>query len=145
MSSIEILLIEDSPADIELTQHALNNGKIKNQLTVISDGEKALQFLFKQDPHQQARTPDIILLDLNLPKVDGREILQALKSEPTLASIPVIVLSSSEAAADIQQSYRLHANCFISKPVQLEDFMEVIRMVETFWIDIVRLPSFDTV
>lgn len=144
MNSIEILLIEDNPADIELTRQALSTGKIKNRLTVIMDGEEALQFLFKQDSHQQAITPDIILLDLNLPKINGREILHALKSEPALASIPVIVLSSSEAAADIQQSYRLHANCFISKPVRFEDFMEVIRMVETFWIDIVRLPSFST-
>ncbi len=141
MPSIEILLVEDNPGDVELTRESLNNGKVKNRLNVVIDGEQALDYLYKRGDYPQAITPDIILLDLNLPKVDGREVLQQLKSDSDLARIPIIILSSSEAASDIQESYDLHANCFVTKPVQLDDFMKVVQMIEFFWIDIVKLPG----
>ncbi|WP_036231202.1 response regulator [Marinobacterium jannaschii] len=141
MKSINILLIEDNPGDVELTREALSSGKIRNHLEVVSDGEQALDYLRKQPPYTDVSTPDIILLDLNLPKVDGREVLQAVKSDLNLRQIPVIILSSSEAASDIQQSYDLHANCFISKPVQLDRFLDIVQMIECFWIDIVKLPG----
>ena len=141
MNSIDILLIEHNPGDVELTRESFASGKLKNSLYVIMDGESALDYLFQRGPYQEHALPGIILLDLNLPKVSGREILAQLKSDPERCSIPVIILSGSDAAADIQESYRLHANCFISKPVRLEEFMKVVQMIETFWIDIVHLPN----
>jgi two-component system, chemotaxis family, response regulator Rcp1 len=141
MNSIEILLIEDNPGDVELTRESLNKGKIKNNFNVVMDGEKALDYLFQRGEFLGAKLPDIVLLDLNLPKMSGREILQILKSDDDRHSIPVIILSSSEAAKDIQDSYCLHANCFVTKPVKISDFMNVVQMVENFWIDIVRLPE----
>jgi len=140
MRSIEILLVEDNPGDVELTRESLNEGKIKNTLNVVSDGEIALNYIYKRCGFEQAEDPDIILLDLNLPKVDGREVLRQIKSDTDFNHIPIIILSSSEAAGDIQESYNLHANCFVSKPVSLNDFIKVIQMIETFWIDIVKLP-----
>ncbi len=141
MRSINILLVEDNPGDVELTREALGSGKIKNKLEVVTDGEQALDYLFQRDEYADIELPDIILLDLNLPKVDGREVLAAIKSDDARKSIPVIVFSSSQAAKDIEESYQLHANCFVSKPVQLEDFMKVIQTIETFWVDIVHLPK----
>ncbi len=141
MRSIEILLVEDNPGDVELTRESLNSGKVNNRLNVVVDGEQALDYLYKRGAYQQAIAPDIILLDLNLPKIDGREVLQQLKSDPNFSHIPIIILSSSEAASDIQSSYNLHANCFVTKPVQLKDFMKVVQMIEYFWIDIVKLPN----
>lgn len=141
MRSIEILLIEDNPGDVELTRESLNEGRIKNKLNVVIDGEMALDYVYKRGDFEDVSTPDIILLDLNLPKYDGREVLHQIKSDSTLSHIPVIILSSSEAAKDIQESYELHANCFITKPVQLNDFIKVVHMIESFWIDIVKLPS----
>lgn len=138
--SIEILLVEDNPGDVELTREALNCDKITNRLNVVVDGKQALDYMYQRGEFQQVIAPDIILLDLNLPKVDGREVLKVLKSDADLCRIPVIVLSSSEAASDIQQSYNLHANCFVTKPVQLNDFLKVVQMIEYFWIDIVKLP-----
>ena len=141
MSSIKILLVEDNPGDVELTREALSSGKIKNELTVVTDGEQALEYLFQHGDYAKAELPDIILLDLNLPKIDGREVLRECKTALGLKNIPVIILSSSAAAIDIQQSYDLHANCFVTKPVQLDDFLKVVQMIEYFWIDIVRLPT----
>ncbi|WP_444994664.1 response regulator [Aliikangiella sp. IMCC44359] len=141
MKPIEILLIEDNPGDVELTKESLRNGKIKNNLKVIMDGEEALNFLFRELDDVDEMLPDIILLDLNLPKVSGREILKALKEDELRCSVPVIVLSSSEAASDIKSSYQLHANCFITKPVMLNDFLNVIKTIESFWVEIVKLPE----
>lgn len=141
MNSIEILLVEDNPGDVELTRESLSCGKINNRLNVVIDGEQALDYLYKRGDYLQATTPDIIFLDLNLPKVDGREVLAKVKSDSDLSRIPIIVLSSSEAANDIQKSYDLHANCFVTKPVNLEDFIKVIQTIENFWIDIVKLPE----
>lgn len=140
MHSIEILLVEDNPGDVELTKESLSEGKINNKLNVVTDGEMALEYLYKRGNYQDVGTPDIILLDLNLPKLDGREVLQQIKSDPVISHIPVVILSSSEAAQDIKESYDLHANCFVTKPVQLEDFIKVVQMIESFWIDIVKLP-----
>ncbi|TQV80154.1 response regulator [Exilibacterium tricleocarpae] len=141
MKSIEILLIEDNPGDVELTREALSSGKVFNTLQVIMDGEAALDYLFQRGKYSGSRLPDIILLDLNLPKVSGREILRALKEDDKRKTIPIIILSSSEAAFDIRDSYRLHANCFVSKPVQLKDFMRVVQTIRSFWIDIVQLST----
>ncbi|MBU2708202.1 response regulator [Zooshikella marina] len=141
MCSIEILLVEDNPGDVELTREVLEEAKIKNHLHVAMDGEEALDYLFQRGKHESSTIPDIILLDLNLPKVSGREVLQVIKKCPERRRIPVIVLSSSEAARDIQDSYNLHANCFITKPVKFEKFLSVVQMIESFWIDIVKLPN----
>ena len=144
MKSIEILLIEDNPGDVELTRESLSMGKIKNNLTVVMDGEEAMDYLYQRGNYANSALPDIILLDLNLPKINGREILKSIKDDSKRHTIPVIILSSSEAAHDIQESYHLHANCFVTKPVQLSDFMSVVQMIENFWIDIVHLPEIDT-
>lgn len=139
--SVNLLLIEDNPGDVELTRESLASGKVRNSLTVIMDGEEAMDYLFQRGAHAHSELPDLILLDLNLPKVSGRDILNAIKTDETRHDIPVIILSSSEAAKDIQTSYKLNANCFVTKPVLLEDFMRVIQTLETFWIDIVNLPG----
>jgi CheY-like chemotaxis protein len=142
MRSIRILLVEDNPGDIEITREGLTeSGKLKNQLDVVTDGEQAIDYLYKKGQFSTAETPDIILLDLNLPKLDGREILAIIKTDPNLLMIPVIILSSSEANTDIQESYNLHANCFINKPIVLDSFLKVINMIEYFWIDVVRLSD----
>ena len=141
VKSIDLLLIEDNPGDVELTRESLNTGKIQNNLQVIMDGEEAMDYLFQRGRHRKAQLPDIILLDLNLPRISGREILKSLKKDKHRRRIPVIILSSSEAASDVQESYQLHANCFLTKPVKLENFMDMIRTVESFWVDIVRLPN----
>lgn len=141
MRPIEILLVEDNPGDVVLTQESLSEGKLNNKLNIVVDGEMALNYVYKLNGFEEVITPDIILLDLNLPKIDGREVLQRLKSDPGFKHIPIIILSSSEAASDILTSYDLQANCFISKPVQLDDFMRVIQTIEMFWIEIVKLPD----
>lgn len=138
---IEILLVEDNPGDARLTSIALRDAKVKNTLTIIDDGEKALDFLFRRGPYAERKQPDLILLDLNLPKVDGRDVLRELKGSPELARIPVVILTSSEAEEDIARSYKLHANCYIQKPVDLEQFMKVIDCVEDFWLTVVKLPT----
>lgn len=140
MQAIEILLIEDNPGDVELTREALTRGKIRNLLSVVCDGEQALEHL-AQLQREALALPDIILLDLNLPKIDGRQVLKVIKNSPELQHIPTIILSSSEDAIDIQDSYDLHANCFITKPVKLQNFMQVIQMIEHFWVEIVKLPK----
>lgn len=133
---IEILLVEDNPADVRLTQEALREGKVKNNLSVARDGEEALAFLRREG---QAR-PDLILLDLNLPRRDGREVLKEIKADPELRRIPVVVLTTSSAEVDILKSYELHANCYITKPVDLDQFITVVKSIDDFWLTIVKLP-----
>ncbi len=137
---IEILLVEDNPGDVRLTQEALKEGKVWNRLNVAPDGVVALKFLRREGTFADAPKPDLILLDLNLPKKDGREVLADIKQDTRLRNIPVVVLTTSKAEEDILRSYKLHANCYITKPVDLEQFMGVIRAVEDFWLCIVKLP-----
>jgi len=138
---IEILLVEDNPADVRLTQEALKEGKVRNNLFVARDGVEAIEFLRREGPHANATKPDLILLDLNLPRKDGREVLAEIKNDDSLRSIPVVVLTTSSAEADILKSYNLHANCYITKPVDLEQFVQVIKSIDDFWLTVVRLPS----
>ncbi len=138
---IEILLVEDNAGDVRLTQEALREGKVKNNLTVARDGEEALRILRREGEHANAATPDLILLDLNLPKKDGREVLQVIKADPMLRVIPVVVLTTSSAEVDILKSYQLHANCYIAKPVDLEQFISVVRSIDEFWLTVVKLPK----
>jgi two-component system, chemotaxis family, response regulator Rcp1 len=138
---IEILLVEDNPGDVRLTREALKDGKVSNRLHVVVDGVEALAFLRREGEHATAVRPDLILLDLNLPKMDGRQVLAEIKADPTLRQIPVVILTSSQAEEDICRSYDLHANCYVTKPVDLDRFMTVVRAVEDFWLAIVRLPS----
>jgi len=133
---IEILLVEDNPADVRLTREALREGKVRNNLSVARDGEEALAFLRREGEVR----PDLILLDLNLPRRDGREVLKEIKTDPRLMSIPVVVLTTSAAEADIVKSYALHANCYITKPVDLEQFITVVKSIDDFWLTIVKLP-----
>ena len=140
MDDIQILLVEDNPGDVRLTVEALRGAKVANELHVVTDGESALDFLHRRGEHTDATRPDIILLDLNLPRLEGHEVLDHIKSTPHLAKIPTIVLTSSSADTDIQQSYKLHANCFISKPVDFTEFIAAVRSLEGFWLKIVRLP-----
>jgi len=137
---IEILLVEDNPGDVRLTQEALKEGKVLNELNVVMDGIEALNYLRKTGKYADAVIPDIILLDLNLPKKDGREVLAELKADPKLRRIPVVVLTTSKAEEDVLRSYDLHANCYITKPVDLEQFIEVVKAVEDYWFTVVKLP-----
>ncbi len=138
---IDILLVEDSPADVDLTREALEDAKVRNTLHVVSDGVAALEFLRREGDYADAPRPDLILLDLNLPKKDGREVLADIKADPSLRRIPVVVLTTSEAEQDIVRSYDLHANCYVTKPVDLEQFIAVIKSIESFWLVIVKLPD----
>ncbi len=138
---IEILLVEDNPGDARLTQEALREGKIRNNLHHAKDGVEALAFLKREGAYAKAPTPDLILLDLNLPRKDGRQVLGEIKEDPRLRIIPVVVLTTSEAEKDIVKSYELHANCYITKPVDLEKFIEIVRTIESFWLAVVTLPS----
>lgn len=138
---IEILLVEDNPGDVRLTRETLKETRIINNLSVAEDGEKALAFLRRQGAHAGAPRPDLILLDLNLPKIGGREVLAAIKGDPKLCSIPVVILTTSKAEEDIVKSYELHANCFISKPVEFDGFVKVVKSIEDFWFSVVRLPA----
>ena len=138
---LEILLVEDNEGDIRLTIEAFKEAKIKNQIHVVRDGEEALNYLKKTGAYTDARTPDIILLDINLPKIDGKEVLQIMKNDPLLKTIPVIMLTTSSSETDVQESYSNHANCYVIKPVDLNKFMEVIRSIEEYWVSIVKLPS----
>jgi two-component system, chemotaxis family, response regulator Rcp1 len=137
---IEILLVEDSPADVDLTREALEDTKVHNNLSIVSDGVEALTFLRREGEYADAPHPDLILLDLNLPKKDGREVLAEIKADPRLRRIPVVVLTTSEADQDILRSYDLHANCYVTKPVDLDAFVEVVRSIEDFWLAIVKRP-----
>jgi CheY-like chemotaxis protein len=142
-SPIEILLVEDNPGDVRLTQEALKEGKVRNHLSVADDGAKALDFLFRRGPYTAAPRPDLILLDLNLPKLDGREVLRAIKADASLRGIPVVVLTTSQADEDIVKAYDLHVNCYITKPLDLSRFLEVVKAIEDFWLTIVKLPKRD--
>ncbi|MDD5560245.1 response regulator [Candidatus Methylomirabilis sp.] len=137
---IEILLVEDNPADVRLTQEALKDGKLLNSLSIVGDGVEAIAFLRRQGKYADAPRPDLILLDLNLPKKDGREVLAEIKTDETLKSIPVVVLTVSKAEEDILKTYKLHANCYITKPVDLDQFISVTQSIEDFWFSIVKLP-----
>jgi CheY-like chemotaxis protein len=139
--TIEILLVEDSPSDAELTKEALHEGHVINNLQVVTDGEQALAFLRREGRYQSAPRPDLILLDLNLPKKDGREVLAEIKSDPSLKRIPVVVLTTSQEESDIMAAYGFNANCYITKPVDLEQFIHVVQSVDNFWLNIVTLPS----
>ncbi|MBV8087259.1 MAG: response regulator [Chloroflexi bacterium] len=138
--AIDILLVEDSPSDVDLTREALEDAKVRNTLHVAQDGVEALEFLRRTGRHAGAPRPDLILLDLNLPKKDGREVLADIKADPELKSIPVVILTTSEAEQDILRTYSLHANCYITKPVDLEQFITVVRSIENFWLVVVKLP-----
>ncbi|MDM8535378.1 response regulator [Desulfobacterales bacterium HSG17] len=138
--SINILLVEDNPGDIRLTQEALKEGKILNTLHVAEDGVKAMAFLLREGQYSNAVRPDLILLDLNLPRKDGREVLAEIKNHEELKRIPVVVLTTSQSEEDILNTYNLHANCYISKPVDLDSFLNVIQSIENFWLKIVKLP-----
>ncbi len=137
---IEILLVEDNPGDVRLTIEALTEAKVINNLTVIKDGEEALTYLRRQGPYAKAKRPHLILLDLNLPRKDGREVLAQIKADEALKRIPVVVLTTSEDEQDVLKSYNLHANCYVTKPVDLERFIKVVRSIEDFWLGIVVLP-----
>ena len=138
--AIEILMVEDNPGDVRLTREALKGGKVLNQLHVVEDGVAALDFLYRRPPHQDAPRPDLILLDLNLPKMDGREVLLRIKADETLKLIPVVVLTTSQAEEDVLRAYRLSANCYVTKPVDLHQFNRIVQAIEEFWLTIVRLP-----
>lgn len=137
---IDILLVEDSPADVRLTREALKEAKVVNSLHVVLDGRAALDFLRQQGQYATSRRPDLILLDLNLPKKDGREVLAEIKQDEDLKRIPVVVLTTSKAEEDVVRSYNLHANAYVSKPVELKQFLEVIHALEEFWLAVVTLP-----
>jgi len=138
---VEILLIEDNPGDARLTQEALKDGKVKTNLHIVYDGEEATDFLFKRNHYQNAPRPDLIILDLNLPKKNGHEVLAEIKTDDNLKSIPVIIFTISKAEEDIIRSYNLHANCFLSKPIDLNKFFEVVKSIEDFWFTLVKLPK----
>ncbi|TAN42289.1 MAG: response regulator [Nitrospirae bacterium] len=138
---IEILLVEDSPGDVRLTEECMKEAKVKNILHVVNDGVEALDFLRKKGKYANAAKPDLILLDLNLPKKDGREVLAEIKSDENLKRIPIVVLTTSKAEEDILKTYDLHANCYIVKPIDLQQFLQVVRAIENFWLTIVSLPK----
>lgn len=137
---IDILLVEDSPGDVRLTREALKEGRLRNELHVAMDGEEALAFLRQEGVHRDAPRPGLVLLDLNLPRVDGREVLREMKRDPSLRRIPVVVLTTSTADEDVLRVYDLHGNCYIAKPVEFERFLEVVQSIEDFWLTVVQLP-----
>ncbi|OXM56151.1 two-component system response regulator [Amycolatopsis thailandensis] len=141
LTPIDILLVEDDPGDVLMTQEAFEHHKIRNTLSVVSDGEQALQFLHRQAPYENAPRPGLVLLDLNLPRKDGREVLSEIKATPHLRSIPVVVLTTSEADEDILRSYDLHANAYVTKPVDFDRFVEVVRQIDDFFVTVVKLPQ----
>ena len=138
---IEILLVEDSPSDTDLTVEALAAAKVCNRLSIVEDGVQAMDFLRREGPYAQAPRPDLILLDLNLPRKDGRQVLAELRADEKLTAIPVVVLTTSEAEQDVLRAYALHANCYITKPVNFPRFLEVIEAIEGFWLSVVKLPT----
>lgn len=138
---VEILLVEDNEIDVRFTKRALKQGKVLNNLSIASDGEEAMDFLYQRNGFADSPRPDIILLDLNMPRKDGREVLTDIKTDESLMQIPVVVLTTSEAEQDVLSSYSLHANCYITKPVDFVKFVDVIRSLEDFWLAVVRLPT----
>ncbi len=141
VKQIEIMLVEDNPGDVRLTEEALKDSKIINSIHVVGDGEKALDYLYKNGDYADAVRPDLILLDLNLPKKNGYEVLAEIKGDDNLKRIPVVILTSSKAEEDVFHTYGLHANCFITKPIDLDQFMIVVQSIENFWLSLVKLPS----
>jgi two-component system, chemotaxis family, response regulator Rcp1 len=137
---IEILMVEDNPGDVRLTVEALKEAKVRNNLHTVEDGVEALAFLRREGRYADVPRPDLVLLDLNLPKMNGREVLAEIKEDPDLRRIPVVILTVSQAEQDIVKSYNLHANCYITKPVDLDQFLEVVKSIENFWLTIVKLP-----
>jgi two-component system, chemotaxis family, response regulator Rcp1 len=137
---IQILLVEDNPGDVRLTREALKEAKVRNTLHVASDGEEAIAFLRKTGKFKDAVRPDVVLLDLNLPRKGGLEVLKEVKADPDLMRIPIVVVTTSSAEQDVVRSYNLHANCYVTKPVDLGQFLEVVRSIEDFWLSIVKLP-----
>lgn len=138
---IRVLLVEDNPADARLTQEALAEGKVNNELRHVPDGVEAMAYLRREGEYENAERPDLVLLDLNMPRKDGREVLAEMKADPSLRQIPVVVLTTSKAEEDIIRSYDLYANCYITKPVDLDRFVEIVRSIEEFWFTVVRLPT----
>ena len=138
--AIEILLVEDNPGDVRLTREALRGSKVLNHLNVVEDGVAALDYLHKIAPYESVARPDIILLDLNLPKKDGREVLGTIKASPLLKTIPVVILTTSQAEEDVLRAYNLNANCYVSKPVDFDQFMRIVQTIEEFWLTVVTLP-----
>jgi CheY-like chemotaxis protein len=138
---IELLLIEDSEPDVRLTMEALREAKVKNRLWVVEDGVEAMEFLHRENRHANAPRPDLILLDLNLPRKDGREVLREIKADDSLRRIPVVVLTTSRSEEDVMRAYNLHANCYITKPVDFNRFMDVVKSIENFWLTVVKLPE----
>ncbi|MEU4264447.1 response regulator [Streptomyces sp. NPDC025273] len=138
---IEVLLVEDDPGDELMTREAFADNKIRNTLHVVRDGQEALDFLYRRGEHAGAPRPDLVLLDLNLPKYDGRQVLEQIKTDPELALIPVVVLTTSSAEEDILRSYKLHANAYVTKPVDLEQFIGAVRQIDDFFVSVVRLPG----
>jgi CheY-like chemotaxis protein len=138
---IQILLVEDSPTDAKLTLEALKMAKVVNQVSHVEDGVEAMEFLRQEGKYAQSQRPDLILLDLNLPRKDGREVLEEIKGNPDFQLIPVVILTTSQAEQDIIRSYKLHANCYITKPVNFDRFLEVVQMIENFWLTVVVLPA----
>ena len=141
MRPIEILLVEDNPGDVRLTQEALSEAKVRNNLAVAKDGVEALSYLRREPPFEEASRPDLILLDLNLPRKDGREVLAEIKADANLRRLPVVVLTTSSAEKDVLESYNLYANCYITKPVDLDQFVRIVSSIEDFWLTIVKLPQ----
>jgi CheY-like chemotaxis protein len=137
---IEVLLVEDDPGDVLMTQEAFEEHKVRNNLTVVNDGTEAIAYLRGEGPYAGATRPDLILLDLNLPRRDGREVLAEIKSDPDLQQIPVVVLTTSQADEDIARSYQLHANAYVTKPVDFESFIAVVRQIDEFFVSVVKLP-----
>ncbi len=140
VEAVEILLVEDSPGDVRLTKEALKDSKLYNNLNVVPDGVEAIAFLRREGNYANAPRPDLILLDLNLPRMDGRQVLQEIKNDDSLKRIPVVVLTTSANETDIFITYNLHANCYITKPVDFSQFMSVVKSIENFWFSIVKLP-----
>jgi chemotaxis family two-component system response regulator Rcp1 len=137
---IEVLLVEDSPGDVRLTREALKDAKMHISLQVVPDGIEALAFLRREKQYAEAPRPDLILLDLNLPRKDGRDVLKEIKESDALMSIPVVILTTSSSEEDVKRSYQLHANCYITKPVDLEGFIKVVKSIDNFWLSVVKLP-----
>ena len=141
MRPIELLLVEDSEPDVRLTVEALHEAKVKNRLSVVEDGVEAMDFLLRRNGYEQAPRPDLIFLDLNLPRKDGRQVLSEIKSDPSLKRIPVVILTTSKDEEDVLRAYDQHANCYITKPVDFNRFLEVVKSIEQFWLTVVRLPE----
>jgi len=137
---IEVLLVEDNPADVRLTREGLREAKVSNNLTAVMDGATALDLLFRRGDYADARRPDVVILDLNLPGIDGREVLRQMKADLSLRTIPVVIMTSSEAEADILKAYELYANCFITKPLDFNSFLRVVGAIDDFWFSVVKLP-----